>query len=100
MINYSIIQKSQLEGAHRLDAEYYSVSTRLKTNYLLGGEIVDFVQYGTSEELNEDEKGFPVLRLNEMHDFFIDKPAKWCSKINKQIFQELELHKDDVLICR
>lgn len=97
---YSIIQKSQLEGANRLDAEYYVAPSGLKNNYILGKNIIDFVQYGTSEELNEEGKGFPILRLNEFQGYFIDRPAKWSDKINKRTFENLNLHMGDILICR
>lgn len=99
MITHSIIQKSQLQGAQRIDAEYYALSG-LKTNFMFGKDILSFVQYGTSEELNEEKKGFPILRLNEIKDSFINEPAKWSDRINNRTFKELELHKGDVLVCR
>lgn len=39
MITYSIIKKSQLEGAHRLDAEYY------QPEYLENEKIISFLSY-------------------------------------------------------
>lgn len=100
MITYSIIQKSQLEGAHRLDAEFYCVSNQIKGDFVLSKDAVEFVQYGTSRELNEEKKGFPVLRLNEFDDFFITTPSKYCDKISKEVFNSLKLKTGDVLICR
>lgn len=100
MVVYSIIQKSQLEGAHRLDAEFYCVSNQMKGDFVFGKDIVEFVQYGTSKELNEEKKGFPVLRLNEFDDFFITNPEKYCDKIRKEVFDSLKLKIGDVLICR
>lgn len=100
MITYSIIKKSQLEGALRLDAEFYCAPSDFKNDFLLGKDIIGFVQYGTSKELNEDNKGFPVLRLNEFDELFINTPAKYCDLINKDIFNSLKLRKGDVLVCR
>lgn len=97
----SIIQKSQLEGAHRLDAEYYC-SPRLLSglDFYTGADVVSFVQYGTSEELNEEGRGYPVLRLNEFEESFSGVPEKYCDKLSKEQFEDLKLKKDDVLICR
>ncbi len=100
MITYSIIKKSQLEGAHRLDAEFYCVSNDISGDFVLGEDAVEFVQYGTSKELNEERKGFPVLRLNEFDDFFITTPEKYCNKISEEVFNSLKLKAGDVLICR
>lgn len=97
---FSIISKSQLESANRIDAEYFCGLVYFQNDYLLGSEIIDFTQYGTSEDLNEENIGFPVLRLNEINNVFIDKPSKYCNKITKQTFEKLKLNKGDVLICR
>lgn len=99
-MTYSIIQKSQLEGANRLDAEFYCVLSQIKSDFVLGAKAIKFIQYGTSKELNEEQKGFPVLRLNEFEDFFIKTPEKYCNKISTDIFNSLRLKKGDVLICR
>ncbi len=72
----------------------------MKTDFLSGGEVIDFVQYGTSKELNEEGKGFPTLRLNEFDSFFIKPPQKYCDKIDERTYQSLALKRGDVLICR
>jgi restriction endonuclease S subunit len=100
MINCSIIQKSHLEGAMRLDAEYYCSDSLIGSNFHLGKDVVSFVQYGTSKELNEENRGYPVLRLNEFEDWFAGQPTKYCNKISEQTFNGLKLKKGDVLICR
>ena len=100
MITFSIIQKSQLEGAHRLDAEYYSTNVSFTIPFLLGKDAVEFVQYGTSKELNENLVGYPVLRLNEFNNYFVGNPAKYCDKISKKNFEDLKLNKGDILVCR
>jgi len=99
-MTHSIIQKSQLEGALRLDAEYYCASSSMEIKSLIGARVVNFVQYGTSKDLNEETKGYPVLRLNEFESYFAGTPSKYCDKINKSVFESLKLQKGDVLICR
>ena len=94
--NYSQIDKKVL----RMEAEFYTSNSLLNTDVFLGEEIVDFVQYGTSKKLNEEGRGFPTLRLNEFDSIFIEKPRKFCDRINSEQFNTLQLQKNDILICR
>ena len=84
----------------RLEAEFYTAKSFKLTKSFTGAEIIDFVQYGTSEELNEESEGFPVLRLNEFRSNFIGLPSKFCKFIDNPTYQSLKLRKNDVLICR
>lgn len=98
-MNYSIIQKSQLDDAMRADAEYFGTDQILKDHYL-GSQVVDFVQYGTSDDLNENTSGYPTLRLNEFEGPFIKTPEKYCNSLTESEFKKLELKREDILICR
>jgi restriction endonuclease S subunit len=84
----------------RLESEYWNNKSNIKIPKFKGNEIIDFVQYGTSEELNENKVGYPVLRLNEFDSFFIGVPEKYCSGISEEEFKNYQLLKGDVLICR
>ena len=84
----------------RFEAEFYNSKTGLNDNFFYGKDIIDFVQYGTSNELNEDNLGYPILRLNEFDSNFIGIPSKYCNAITQDIFENLRLLKNDVLICR
>ena len=100
-MQYSIINYSQVDKASfRLEAEFYNSNSLLNAYCFSGEKIIDFAQYGTSKELNEEKKGFPTLRLNEFDSFFIKSPQKYCDKIDDDTFQSLALKKGDVLICR
>ncbi len=83
----------------RLEAEFFIKKTSLFESFI-GAEIIDFVQYGTSEELNEDKRGYPILRLNEFDGSFLGIPAKYSEKISLDTYRSLEIKKGDVLICR
>ena len=83
----------------RLEAEFFIKKTNLFESFI-GAEIIDFVQYGTSEELNEDRRGYPILRLNEFDGSFLGIPAKYSEKISLDTYRSLEIKKGDVLICR
>jgi type I restriction enzyme S subunit len=96
-INYkSIIETDQL----RLEAEFYTATSFEMSDSYSGEEIIDLVQYGTSKELNEENIGYPILRLNEFNGSFISEPAKYCSLIDETTYQSIKLSKNDVLICR
>lgn len=96
-VNFKEIYDTELL---RIEPEFYTSTTFTLDKYFKGQQIIDFVQYGTSEELNEDGLGYPVLRLNEFDSYFIGNPSKYCYKINYETFQSLKLNKGDVLICR
>ncbi len=97
VVNYNKVLENEIK---RLEAEFYNSTSLLTTEYYTGEEIIDFVQYGTSKELNAIKSGFPALRLNEFESLFIKHPEKYCDKIDIATYQSLSLKKDDVLICR
>ena len=100
-MQYSIADYGQIDKSlFRLEAEFYNSSSLLNAYCFSGEDIIDFVQYGTSKELNEEKRGFPTLRLNEFDSFFIKSPQKYCDEIDDDTFQSLALKKGDVLICR
>lgn len=83
----------------RLESDFW-IKEKVQFKSVKGADVEEFSQYGTSKELNEDGKGYPVLRLNEFDSFFIHEPAKYCDIIDSKTFNSLKLKKDDVLICR
>jgi type I restriction enzyme, S subunit len=85
---------------YRLESEYWNKKNNIKIETYKGVDIIELVQYGTSDELNEFKSGYPVLRLNEFDSYFIGVPEKYCNLITKEEFENLRLLKGDVLICR
>jgi len=81
MISYSIIQKSQLEGGLRLDAEYYqpeylSLNSKLKnqkSKFL--ADLAKNIICGPfgSAILQEDYRaaGVPLIRVSDLNDWFV-----------------------------
>ncbi len=98
--NISVIETKEVEGATRLEAEYYNKPSFIVNNFLKGGKIINYIQYGTSEDLNEELEGYPVLRLNEFDGSFIGSPSKYCNKITSEVFNKLLLKEGDILVCR
>lgn len=89
-----------LQRDFRIEADYWVQHDKINNTKLKGDEIISFAQYGTSDELNEINEGFPILRLNEFDSAFIGIPSKFCNKLSIEEFESLRLLKDDVLICR
>ncbi len=84
----------------RLEAEYYnSISVSYHSTFK-GKDVVSDIQYGTSKYCDEDKDGYPVLRLNELNDGFIESPQKYCHTLSSDEFEKLRLKKGDVLIIR
>jgi len=84
----------------RLEAEYLIQPKFEFSSLFHGSEIIKSSQYGTSDFLNEEGLGFPILRLNEFDGSFIDQPKKYCNLMSSQTFNDLQLKKGDVLVCR
>jgi type I restriction enzyme S subunit len=100
MATIKISQYATLDSERRCDAEHITAPIYVNKNYYYGAEVSAFTQYGTSKQLNEHQKGFPVLRLNEFEQMFIKTPEKHCNLITESVFQQLRLSAGDVLVCR
>ena len=97
-IDEVMLKTAMSHDSFRLEAEFY---TAIKHSFksVPGEKAIIFSQYGTSDELNEQDRGYPVLRLNEFDAAFIGHPAKYCD-LSSSEFAELQLKDGDVLICR
>ena len=102
MIVYSIIQKSQLEGALRLDAEYYQPeylkgAKELKNTKKIG-ELVSDIRYGLYVEPEYLEEGVDFIRALNLLSFWIDGEIL---KINEEkVLPFYRLKVGDLLIVR
>ena len=99
----SIIKKSQLEGARRLDAEYYQPEYFIdfsKGKWRPIGEMLELCQYGISQAMEEEKIGYPIFKMDDINNaFLIDDNIKYVS-IGKNIFEQYRLRKDDLLFNR
>ncbi len=83
MITFSIIQKSQLEGAMRLDAEYYQpeyldVENQIKKNKFetiknISEKVFSGPFGSTLKSESYQSDGIPFIRIGDISDIFIDK---------------------------
>lgn len=83
-----------------MEAEFYNATSFDYIHTIKALYAINFSQYGTSLELNENGEGFPVLRLNEFNSSFISTPLKSCKLLDFDTYLQLRLTKGDVLICR
>lgn len=106
MVNYSIIQKSQLEGALRLDAEYYQpeyleVAKILQsTHHKNFDEVVSNIINGAEIREYVEEDGLPYLRVSDIKEFFIDLSSVVYVTKESKIKQNIKLKEDDILLSR
>jgi len=106
MINYSIIKKSQLEGAYRLDAEYYQpeyleLNQKLQNSNPVFLKNVSKIVYGTTPKGGFfEETGIPFIRSQNFNDFIIDNSdLVFCSeKFNIQN-KKSEIKSGDILFA-
>lgn len=75
MITYSIIQKSQLEGSLRMDAEYYQPEYLQIAEQLKGAkkvaDLTSDIRYGLYVEPEYQNKGVNFIRALNLSDFCI-----------------------------
>src|SRR3990172_1580268 len=95
MITYSIIQKSQLEGAYRLDAEYYQpeyLDISKKLNSLKTISLSEFCRIADGDHSKipgfVDENGVRYLRAKDLQNFFLDDSDPVY--VAKDYFQKLK----------
>lgn len=84
----------------RLEAEYFSAGQFNFKNTLSGENTAKLIQYGTSDALNEEGRGHPILRLNEFDSMFIKTPSKYCDSLSSFEYESLRINRGDVLVCR
>jgi len=86
----------------RIDSNFYTI--KLEKNLLLEykkiGECLTHSQYGISIEMNEEEKGYPLYRMNEIHNMLCDLTVNKYADISNEEFKMFELNYGDVLFNR
>ncbi|MFH1863749.1 MAG: restriction endonuclease subunit S, partial [bacterium] len=106
MITFSIIQKSHLESAHRLDAEYYQPEY-LKTEDILGklktallSEVCKITD-GNHSKISEkfSDSGVRYLRGMDLSDFFIsDADPVYIPEEIYKVLKRSYIFQNDVLV--
>lgn len=87
---------------YRIDTDYYIKTPQKNGNlqYKEIGECLFYSQYGISIEMNEENKGYPIYRMNEIHDMLCDLNVDKYADIEEDVFQSFQLKDGDVLFNR
>jgi type I restriction enzyme M protein len=96
---YSVTQKNK---DFRIDSQFYTM--QLKRNagltYARIGDCLINSQYGISIAMNEDDDGYPIYRMNEIHNMLCDLSVDKCAAITEAEFEVFKLNSGDVLFNR
>jgi restriction endonuclease S subunit len=86
----------------RTDSDFWTKQPKKnpRLKYKKIGDILQSSQYGISIEMNEDGKGYPIYRMNEIHNMLCDLEVDKCADISTAEFQKFELKDRDVLFNR
>ena len=104
MAVYSIIKKSQLESAHRFDAEYFQPEyleaekklNSIKTESLenLAESILSFGAYSLTSNIEWKKDGIPYVNVGDIHNGYIDySNVKFISEEVDKILKKSQLRK-------
>lgn len=86
----------------RIDSDFYTKEPKKnnRLNYKKIGDCLVNSQYGISISMNEDNIGYPIYRMNEIHDMLCDLDVDKHADISKSEFDKFELKHKDVLFNR
>ncbi len=86
----------------RIDSSFYTKEPKknLDLIYAKIGEHLISSQYGISIEMNTDSVGYPIYRMNEIHDMLCDLDVDKCADITQAEYNRFALKDRDVLFNR
>lgn len=108
-MQYSIIQKSQLEDTHRLDSEYYQLEylevseklNSLKTRTIdeISKSVISFGAYSLTSFIEWQESGVPYINVGDIHGGYIDLGSvKHISERVDEILKKSRVRNGQVLL--
>mgnify|MGYP003815075809 CR=1 FL=1 len=105
-IEYSEAYLSELGQEMRIDADYWK-PYYLRNEELLRSKngfpiktLVPNPQYGISIAMNEEGKGFPIMKMDNIMEVLADDSGLKYANINLKTFKQFQLNKYDVLFNR
>jgi len=98
-VNFFKIKKNKDE---RFDTDFWTKEPKLNPNltYEKIGHCLKKSQYGISISMNEEGNGYPIYRMNELHNMFCDFEVSKNAEITNQELETFELQDKDVLFNR
>jgi restriction endonuclease S subunit len=103
MATYSVINLSKLEGVKRIDAEFYNPNYFIdfsKGNWKHVKNFLEICQYGISQAMTEEPKGYSIFRMDDIKGcFLLDDEVKYL-ELPEQVFLQYKLEMNDILFNR
>lgn len=86
----------------RIDSSFYTKEPKKSPNLIYAkiGEYLISSQYGISIEMNTDSVGYPIYRMNEIHDMLCDLDVDKYADITQTEYNKFALKDGDVLFNR
>jgi restriction endonuclease S subunit len=86
----------------RIDSDFWTKEPlkNPRLNYNKIGNLIKSAQYGISISMNEDGIGYPIYRMNEIHNMMCDLSVDKHANISSDEFQKFKLNDRDVLFNR
>ena len=86
----------------RIDSSFYTKEPKKNPDLIYAkiGEHLISSQYGISIEMNTDSVGYPIYRMNEIHDMLCDLDVDKCADITQAEYNKFALKDGDVLFNR
>lgn len=86
----------------RIDSGFYTkiIPQNPSQTYKKIGECLSQSQYGISIEMNEDNRGVPIYRMNEIHNMLCDENVNKFASISSDDIAKFALNDRDVLFNR
>lgn len=87
---------------YRIDSGFYTKAPIINPHlsYKKIGDCLLASQYGISVAMNEDKKGYPIYRMNEIHNLLCDLNVNKCADITQEEAEIFKLHDKDVIFNR
>ena len=92
-----------MEGALRLDAEYYQPEYFIdfsKGNWVSLGDCLEKCQYGLSLAMNDEEIGYPIYKMDDIKFGFLFKDNVRYAAVNPKEAENYFLEKNDIFFNR
>lgn len=99
----NIINLAELGGAKRIDADFYKPEYYIdftKGNWQPIKKFLSDCQYGISQAMTEEEKGYSIFRMDDIKNCFLLEDGIKYVEIPETIFRQFKLDVDDVLFNR
>jgi len=109
MITYSVIKKSQIENARRLDAEYFQPEyleiekklSNLDSKFLdeISESVLSFGAYSLTNNIKWENEGIPYLNVGDIHEGYIDySNVKHIDEKVDKILQKSQIKEGEIVL--